>query len=117
MPATCDVDMNTSLVKRCELQVFDLDRNPVLWRTAAAPNNKANNTVSPIILAVANNYFRGGATVRGEKQTKFYCGKLRFAHHFSQRLIKILRTPWQNVRQNVLSGVVENEKDMNPLRT
>jgi len=26
MPATCDVDMNTSLVKRCELQVFDLDR-------------------------------------------------------------------------------------------
>ena len=32
MPATCDVDMNTRLVKRCELQVFDLDRNPVLWR-------------------------------------------------------------------------------------
>ena len=32
MPATCDVDMNTSLVKRCELQVFDLDRNPVLRR-------------------------------------------------------------------------------------
>jgi len=24
--------MNTRLVKRCELQVFDLDRNPVLWR-------------------------------------------------------------------------------------
>jgi len=24
--------MNTKLVKRCELQVFDLDRNPVLWR-------------------------------------------------------------------------------------
>ena len=32
MPATCDVDMNTRLVKRYELQVFDLDRNPVLWR-------------------------------------------------------------------------------------
>ena len=24
--------MNTRLVKRCELQVFNLDRNPVLWR-------------------------------------------------------------------------------------
>ena len=32
MPATCDVDMNTRLVKRCELQVFDWDQNPVLWR-------------------------------------------------------------------------------------
>jgi len=28
MPATCDVDMNTRLVKRCELQVFSLSLPP-----------------------------------------------------------------------------------------
>ena len=39
------------------------------------PTDRRCSYVSPIILAVANNYFRGGATVRGEKQTKFYCGK------------------------------------------
>ena len=33
--------MNTRLVKRCELQVFDLDRNPVLWRRSPGPTQLA----------------------------------------------------------------------------
>ena len=75
------------------------------------PTDRRCSYVSPIILAVANNYFRGGATVRGEKQTKYYCGKLRSARHFSQRLIKMFRIFGE------MCCKIKHKKYMNPLRT
>ena len=56
---------------------------------------------------------------RGEANAILLC-KLRSAHHFSQRLIKMFRTPWRNVAKcgyGRLSAVVKHKKYMNPLRT
>ena len=49
---------------------------------------------------------------RGEANEILPC-KLRSAHHFSQRLIKMFRTPWRNVAKcgyRSLSAVVKHKK-------
>ena len=90
-------------------RIKKISRNSQVRKMISTPPRGSHRDVP-----VSMRGFLPGRT-RGEKRTEFYCGKLRSARHFSQRLIKMFRIFGERCCK--IGGTVKHKKYMNPLRT